>query len=202
MVERSYHSLIRPQTRVSQRPVQRRLRSRSTLRETFGSQVLRELELKNSLEYPSLDEILSFYHFPWAKIRHKKDDQKKKRSTLYSLYFEQVNSGRIQVSHFLCMFFIWRSLLQFSFIILLSICISEAIFASLISAWIKFSILCILTVSDPPNDFCPHWIPSDGDNSTFILSLQENRACLHREHRFMCCKSLISHYCHFLMLRL
>ncbi|CAI2355461.1 unnamed protein product [Caenorhabditis sp. 36 PRJEB53466] len=132
MVERSYHSIrANKPNRSSQKSVSRRIRTASTLRETFGSQVLRELDLKNSVECPSLDKILSFYHFPWTKIRHKKDVQRKKRSTLYSFYFEQVNKGRI----------------QFSFILLLSICISETIFASLGSTWIKFSILCILTIA-------------------------------------------------------
>ncbi|PIC27451.1 hypothetical protein B9Z55_019702 [Caenorhabditis nigoni] len=129
MVERTYNSIrTHKQTRLSQRPISKK--TSSTMRETFGSQVLRELEMKNRMECPSLDEIFSFYHFPWEKFRYRKNSQKKKRSTLYSFYFEQVNSGRI----------------QFSFVILLSICISEAIFSALGSSWLNFSILCVLTL--------------------------------------------------------
>ncbi|EFP11118.1 CRE-ACY-4 protein [Caenorhabditis remanei] len=129
MVERTYNSIrTHKQTRLSQRPISKK--TSSQMRETFGSQVLRELEMKNRMECPSIDEILSFYHFPWEKFRYRKNSQKKKRSTLYSFYFEQVNSGRI----------------QFSFVILLSICISEAIFSALSSTWLNFSVLCILTI--------------------------------------------------------
>lgn len=129
MVERTYNSIrAHKQTRVAQRPVSKK--TSSTMRETFGSQVLRELEMKNRMECPSLDEILSFYHFPWEKLRYRKNSQKKKRSTLYSFYFEQVNSGRI----------------QFSFVILLSICISEAAFSAFGAEWLKSLILCILTL--------------------------------------------------------
>ncbi|CAP29218.2 Protein CBR-ACY-4 [Caenorhabditis briggsae] len=115
MVERTYNSIrTHKQTRLSQRPISKK--TSSTMRETFGldseknsenvfyfrSQVLRELEMKNRMECPSLDEIFSFYHFPWEKFRYRKNSQKKKRSTLYSFYFEQVNTCYFNIIIFPC----------------------------------------------------------------------------------------------------
>ncbi|CAB3398246.1 unnamed protein product [Caenorhabditis bovis] len=133
-MDRTYQSLIRPNHHSlfgnHARHASRRQRSKSALRETFGSQVLRELT-NNSKEGISLSEIFSFYRLPWTKVRSKNDIRKQRRSTLYSFYFEQVNKGRI----------------QFSVILLFLICATEAVFAFVEHLWIKLAVLIAINIT-------------------------------------------------------
>ncbi|CAI5451032.1 unnamed protein product [Caenorhabditis angaria] len=129
-MNRPYESLIRPHHHSifgnSNRHLSRRQRTASTLRETFGSQVLRELEETTT----NFKDVLSFYRFPWSHFRQKRDLSKQRRSTLYSFYFEQVNSGRI----------------QFSFVIIFLIGMSEAIFGMLKNQYYSAIILLIICI--------------------------------------------------------